>query len=165
MEAAGERGATLGGALTVQAVKGIATFTGLSINMLAEGYTFLATTPGLSSGATLPFNVTDQLVVTTQPPSSLPVGTPFDLVVQVENGDGAVDTSFQSNVTVRDYYGHHVYGATTVQAVNGVASPPPGCTPSPSTPPIPTATSIQTSTALSHSLFPPTPAARRSAAY
>ena len=63
------------------------------------GYTLQATSTGLTAGTSSAFNVTNQLVVTTQPPgSSRPVG--FGLVVKVEDGLGNVVTSFDGNVTV-----------------------------------------------------------------
>ena len=60
--------------------------------------------------------------MTTQPEGSLAVGTAFDVVVDIEDGDGGINTNFDGNVTVRDYYGHQLYGTTTVTAVDGVAS-------------------------------------------
>jgi hypothetical protein len=116
--------ATLGGTLTVAAVNGVATFTGLTINKLGSGYTLQAAATGLNTGATLQFDVADQLVVTTQPPANVDVGAPFEVDVAVEDGDGVVNTSFDGSVTVQDYYGHQIYGKTTVMAVNGMASFP-----------------------------------------
>ena len=64
----------------------------------------------------------DQLVVTTQPPTGMPVGTPFGLVVTAEEGQGNVDSAFNGSVTVYDPYGYALGGTTTVNAVNGVAT-------------------------------------------
>lgn len=50
-------GAVLGGALTVQAVNGVATFNGLTINNVANGYTLVVTAAGQGSAATGGFAV------------------------------------------------------------------------------------------------------------
>ena len=52
-------GATLGGTLTVAASGGIASFSGLTLDKLGSGYTLQATSSGLSSGVSSPFDVTD----------------------------------------------------------------------------------------------------------
>src|SRR5262249_41352084 len=76
-------GATLSGTLTKPAVNGVIPFTGLSLNKPGNGYTLLATSTGLTSSTSSPFNITnDQLVVVTQPPASLTAGTLFGLIVQ-----------------------------------------------------------------------------------
>lgn len=49
---------TLSGTLTVAAVAGVATFTGLSINNVGTGYTLVATSPGLTSATSSAFNIT-----------------------------------------------------------------------------------------------------------
>jgi hypothetical protein len=116
------RSATLGGTLTVQAENGVASFSGLTIDKTGNGYTLQAASTGLSAGITAAFNVTDQLVVTTAPPSTVTAGTPFGLVVTAEDGQGNVDTSFSGSVTVTDAYGYPLGGTRTVNAVNGVAS-------------------------------------------
>jgi hypothetical protein len=63
----------------------------------------------------------DPLVVTSQPPASVAAGVPFGLVVTAENEDGSTDTGFTGNVTVSDPC-QTLGGATTVQAINGVAA-------------------------------------------
>ncbi len=57
-------GSTLGGTLTATAVKGVATFTNLTLNELGTGYTLQATASGLTSTTTSGFNVTGPPVVT-----------------------------------------------------------------------------------------------------
>jgi streptogramin lyase len=59
-------GSTLGGTLTVKAVSGVATFTGLTLNQAGENYTLTATSSGLTSVTTTPFRVFS-------PPSPPPV--------------------------------------------------------------------------------------------
>jgi adhesin/invasin len=49
--------ATLGGTLTVQAVNGVATFSGLMIDELGNGYTLQATATGLTKGTTAAIDV------------------------------------------------------------------------------------------------------------
>jgi hypothetical protein len=51
-------GGTLSGTTTANAVAGCATFTGLSINQAGSGYTLVATSQGLSSVTSAPFNIT-----------------------------------------------------------------------------------------------------------
>jgi hypothetical protein len=62
---------TLNGTLTVDASAGVAIFSGLTIDQVANGYTIQATTTGLSSATTNAFDITpaaaSQLVVTTSP--------------------------------------------------------------------------------------------------
>ena len=89
---------------------------------MASGYTLKASSTGLTAGTTDAFNVADQLVVTTQPPSSITAGTPFGLVVKAEDAQGNVDTSFNGSITVTNAYGYTLGGTLTVKAVNGVAT-------------------------------------------
>ncbi len=59
------------------------------------------------------------LVVTSEPPGSVPAGTPFGLAVTAEDGCGNALTSFNGPVTIDDF---GVIGTPTVHAVNGVAT-------------------------------------------
>jgi hypothetical protein len=119
-------GGTLGGTLTATAVNGVATFSGLTLNRPGTGYVLQATGTGLTAGKSFPFAVTNQLVVTAQPPSSITAGTSFGLTVKAEDGSGAVDTSFSGSVTVSlaGFFGgpNPLSGTLTVAAVNGVAT-------------------------------------------
>ena len=56
-------------------VNGVATFSGLTINKPGSGYTLKATSGGLTAATSAAFDVTDQLVVTTQPPSTVTAGS------------------------------------------------------------------------------------------
>ena len=81
-------GGALGGTTTVTAVQGIATFAGLTISMTSTDYTLQATSTGLTSTTTGPLNVTPpatQLVVTTEPPTSVIAGGDFGLTVSVDD--------------------------------------------------------------------------------
>ena len=66
-------GATLGGTTSVTAVGGVATFTGLTLNLAASGYTLSAFSGNLALGGSTAFTVSPaaatKLVVTTEPPS------------------------------------------------------------------------------------------------
>jgi uncharacterized repeat protein (TIGR03803 family) len=120
-------GANLAGTLTATASDGVASFSGLTIDKPGAGYTLQATTPGLPSMTSFPFNgTTDQLVVTTQPPAGAATGSGFGLVVSVQNSSGAVDASFDGSVALFliSLDGTHatLSGTLTTKAVKGVAS-------------------------------------------
>ena len=120
-------GATLSGTLTVAAVAGVAEFQSLEIDKPASGYTFRATSAGLTGSSFSPFDVTkDQLVVTTQVPTDVTAGSDLGFVVSAEDGSGNVDTSFSGDVTaalVNFGAGSPALGGTlTVTAVKGVAA-------------------------------------------
>lgn len=53
----GANGAVLFGTKTVNAVNGVATWANLSVNLRGSGYTLTATSPGLASAISYPFNV------------------------------------------------------------------------------------------------------------
>ena len=119
---------TLGGTLTVTAVGGVASFTGLTIDTAGTGYTLQVSTAGLPTLSTSPINVTaliaTQLVVTAQPPSSVVAGNGFGLTVSAEDQFGNVDPTFTGNVTVAEMSGpagSTLGGVTSVSAVGGVA--------------------------------------------
>ena len=122
--------ATFGGTLTVSAVNGVASFTGLTINAPGTGYVIQATANGLTTATSSSFDVTtDHLVVTTQPQAAIPVGAGFGLglAVAAENASGVIDTSFTGSVTasLNTAFGNdaaNLGGTLTVTAVNGVAT-------------------------------------------
>ena len=68
-------GATLGGTLTATASNGVATFSGLSLNKAASGYTLGSRPAAFGEGVTSAITVTpaaaSQLVITTEPPASV----------------------------------------------------------------------------------------------
>ena len=122
----GPSGSALGGTLVASAVNGVAEFSGLTLNKPGVAYTLQATANGLTSGVTLPFDVTDdQLVVTSQPPSNVTAGSGFGLVVSAENAAGSVDTSFNGRVAVAVSLASTnsiLVGTMIVTAVDGVAT-------------------------------------------
>ena len=119
---------TLNGTLTINASAGVATFSGLTIDQVANGYTIQATTTGLSSATTNAFDITpastSQLVVTTQPPASTTAGNSFGLTVSVEDNNGNVQTGFTGPVTIAlqsNPDNGTLNGTLTVNASAGVA--------------------------------------------
>ena len=124
-------GSTLGGTLTVTPVSGVATFSGLTLDLVGTGYTLQATTSGLTLIAAVsgPFNVVPaaaaKLVVTTQPPGSVVAGADFGFAVSVEDMYGNLVTSYSGSVTVAlgtNPGGSTLGGTLTVTAVDGVAT-------------------------------------------
>ncbi|MHC5541812.1 carboxypeptidase-like regulatory domain-containing protein, partial [Singulisphaera rosea] len=116
---------TLSGTLTVQAVNGVATFTGLSLNKVAGGYLIQATASGLASAMSSAITVTSvatQLVFTYQP--NVVYGG-FGLAVTALDANGKVDLTYSGPVTLSlaANPGNGMLGGTlTVQAVHGVAN-------------------------------------------
>jgi hypothetical protein len=122
-------GATLGGTLTATAQDGVASFSGLTLDTSANGYTLLVSANGLASATTSPFNVTaaaaTQLVVTTQPSGSVTAGSGFGLVISAEDNAGHVATTFSGSVTVALWNnpGSATLGGTLIAtAQSGVAT-------------------------------------------
>jgi uncharacterized repeat protein (TIGR01451 family) len=120
---------TLGGSLTIAAANGVATFSGLSLDRAAAGYTLRLSSGSLTAATTNPVTVTaapgTQLVVTAEPSGSVRATIPFGLVVQAEDPFGNLDPTFGGgvNVILQANPGHAVLGGTTtVSAVNGVAT-------------------------------------------
>jgi hypothetical protein len=100
---------------------GVATFYDLNFSKAGSGYTLTAAVPGSMAGVSPPFNVADDLVVTSQPPGTVTAGAAFGLVVSAEDTVGHVDTLFSGSVTVSDVEGYSLGGTLTVKAANGVA--------------------------------------------
>jgi hypothetical protein len=96
-------GGQLGGTLTVTAVNGVATFTGLTINLASAGYMLRATSGGLRAATTAPISVAagavPHLAMFT---GSGPVatGSAFEITVDVENSLGVTEPSFIGSVTL-----------------------------------------------------------------
>jgi streptogramin lyase len=127
--AANPGGATLGGTLTVMAHAGVATFSGLTLDQSANGYTLSITGPGLAETTSNPFNVTatapTQLVVTTAPPGMVSANAGFEVFVSAENAANRVVGAFNGSVTVtlgNNPGGSELGGTVSVTARNGVAA-------------------------------------------
>ncbi len=120
--------AKLGGTLTAPVINGEAMFSGLTLNKAGTGYVIQATATGITSASTQPFNVAaaaTQLVVTTEPPVSVAVGTEFTTIVSAEDGNGNVDGSYDQALTLtllNNTEGATLGGTVTQGADNGVAT-------------------------------------------
>ncbi len=128
-------GGTLAGATTRAAVAGAAQFSGtvgLSIDNAGQGYTLVATSPGLTAATSNPFNIAQgtsaQLVFTVQPSTTGP-GAPFTPSIQVtaRTAQGATETGFTGNITMTigpgtGPVGGILAGTTIKAASNGVAT-------------------------------------------
>lgn len=114
--------ANLGGTLTVHSTGTFVDLDNVILDKVGSGYTLQATAPGLAAGTSPAFGVVDQLVVTTQPPSSITAGSSFGLIVKALDGLGNLDTNFNGSVGVDSEEGLPLGGTLTVTAVNGVAT-------------------------------------------
>ena len=126
---------TCTGGLTISAAAGIAAFQGCAISAPGAGYTLVASSPGLSSVTSAPFNVGGSqplsLRFATQPGGAVPsVAFTIQPVIQVLDGGGNVVTSGPASATaVTLALGANPGGAAfgcagglTVAAVAGVAT-------------------------------------------
>ncbi|MEO8584735.1 MAG: Ig-like domain-containing protein [Acidobacteriota bacterium] len=122
-------GGTLSGTLTVAAVGGVATFSGLSIDKAGTGYTLTAASSGLTGATSSSFDVlprpASQLAFGT-PPSNTPMGSAITPAVKVRIlDDGGNLTASTALVTVAigtNPAGGTLSGTLTVAAVAGVAT-------------------------------------------
>ncbi|HEY8206637.1 MAG TPA: hypothetical protein VIG99_04085 [Myxococcaceae bacterium] len=122
-------GGTLGGTTIVAATAGVATFSNLSITTAGIGYTLIATSPGLISATSNPFDITpgpaSQLSFTVQPSNAV-AGAAITPVVQVSILD-AFGNLTASTATVTAAIGTNpgggtLSGTTSQAAVAGVAT-------------------------------------------
>jgi hypothetical protein len=127
-------GGTLSGAATVSAVSGVASFSDLSIDAVAQGYRLQASSAGLTSDISQAFSITagaaTQLVFTVAP-SDRTAGLSIVPAIKVTALDalGNVATTFAGNVSVAITSGTGTVGATlsgttTQTAASGVATFP-----------------------------------------
>ena len=96
-------GGLLNGTLTVTAVNGVATFSGLSIDLAAPYYVLDATAAGLTGAATGYIAVTPAAathLVVPAPSANILTGAPFTLAVSAEDPYGNVASNFHGNVTL-----------------------------------------------------------------
>ncbi len=125
--------ATLGGTTTVNAVDGIAVFTGLTLDKLGSNFSLTASTyslplalGSLKSVTTSAFNVipppASKLVITTAPPTSVTDGQTFGLTVKAEDLLGNVVTTYSGSALVTVSGGSNLFGTQTVTFINGVAT-------------------------------------------
>ena len=122
-------GGTLSGTKTVPAVGGVATFSGLSIDLIGTGYTLTATSTGLTSKTSTTFNITaaaaTKLTFLQQPTSEVhDVALSPAVTVRIEDTFGNV-TASTASVTMAigtNPGGGTLSGTQTVAAVGGVAT-------------------------------------------
>ncbi len=97
-------GASLGGTLSVAASNGVATFSGLTLDTAASGYTLLVTSNNVGEIITSAISVTPaaatQIVVVQQPPASVTAGSSFGLSAAVEDAYGNIETGDSGSITV-----------------------------------------------------------------
>ena len=122
-------GSTLAGTTPVNAVAGVATFSNLSLNKVAAGYTLVASTSGLTSATSTGFNITPgtatKVVIFTQPVSAVSTVTLAGVVAQIQDAAGNVVTGSSANVVIA--FGNNagsgtLSGTLTVPASSGVAT-------------------------------------------
>jgi hypothetical protein len=128
---------TLSGTLTQNAVSGVATFSGISIDKIGTGYTLAASSGTLAGATSNPFNITlgnvNKLAFTTQPIGGAP-NTAFTSqpVVRVQDAGGntiTVNPGMNANITLSIVPGTGTAGAVLTctgsnsrGASNGVAT-------------------------------------------
>ncbi len=118
----------LGGTVTLTAVKGEATFSGLSLTQPGS-YAMSVSSPGLPSVLTSPVAVhpalATQLVVSAQPPASLTAGESFAVTVDAVDASGNIDPTFEGKLSLglgANPAGGVLGGTLTATAANGVAT-------------------------------------------
>jgi hypothetical protein len=122
----GAAGATLGGTTAVNAVSGMASFSGLSIDKIGTGYRLTATAAGPLSVDSSSFNITATGLVFTLQPVTTQAGQPILVRVAAQDASNNIDTTFTGAVTLAIKFGTGAPRATlggtvTVNAVGGVA--------------------------------------------
>jgi uncharacterized repeat protein (TIGR03803 family) len=119
----------LNGNVTVNAVKGVATFTGLSLDTAGQ-YTFFASDGNLNSAISSQFTISQATDTATklafmQPPTNTAIGVAIApaVTVAVEDSSGSVVTTDNSTVTIALASGPGTLGGTlTAVASNGIAT-------------------------------------------
>jgi subtilisin-like proprotein convertase family protein len=127
---AGPTTALMGTTLTVPAVLGVATFSGLSVDEVGPGYTLTASSTGVvgavtSNSFTVIAGPATKLLVTTEPLGTVAAGSPFSFVVTAEDQYGNLATSFVGNETITlnsGPAGAKLTGTSNATASNGVAT-------------------------------------------
>ena len=125
-------GGTLTGGAAVTVVAGIATFSGLSINMSGTGYTLTAnSTPAYAAATSSPFNITPGLPTKlgfVQGPTNTAAGATITpaVTVAVEDANGNIETG-DSGTSISLAFGTNPSGATltggsSVTVLAGVAT-------------------------------------------
>lgn len=125
----GTAGAVLGGTTTVNAVNGIASFPGLTVNKVGVSYRLTATATGLGSTLTAPFNIGPGTVASVAygvaPPATATSLTGFSATVQLLDAGGNLVTTATDTVTLTlgtSPGGATITGTAKAAAVAGVAT-------------------------------------------
>lgn len=120
---------TLSGVFTVAAVAGVATFSGLNLDKVGNGYTLNVTSAGLTNDVTSGIDIVvgpaTQLAVTTQPTTTAAGDAIPDIVVQVQDIFGNLSTSSTNNIAIviqNNPSGGTMSGSAIVTAVGGLAT-------------------------------------------
>ncbi|HEU5086729.1 MAG TPA: hypothetical protein VFT99_04765, partial [Roseiflexaceae bacterium] len=113
------------GALTATAADGQASFSGLHIDRIGQGYTLLASGGGLNGKSAL-FNITASQFRFSPAPGNTRADATFAVTVLATDGYGSIDTTFTSSVTLGLVGGTDGAilsspGSLTIAAVNGQA--------------------------------------------
>ena len=121
-------GATVGGTLFVTASNGVATFSGLTLDTAASGYTPMITSSGVGEAITNVINVSpapaSQVAITQQPQASVTAGSGFGVQAMIADPYGNVDTSATNTVSValaNNPNGATLGGTLSITAIQGVA--------------------------------------------
>jgi subtilase family serine protease len=122
-------GSALAGNLTVLAQRGVANFSGLSLNHVGVGYTLAVSAGGSAYAVTTPINVTPtaatRLVVISQPPPRVGNNQSFGLTVAVEDAFGNLQDTYSGTVMLVRVGGRSasvLNGTLTVDVAGGVAT-------------------------------------------
>ena len=127
----GPNGGSLGGTTTATASKGVATFTGLTLNKVGGYQLEVTSSSGLPSPTPIAITVTvaaTQWVITAQPPSSVTAGQEFGFTVAAEDVNGNVVTTYNGQITAALFGGvgpdatNSLGGRVAVTAVGGIAT-------------------------------------------
>lgn len=131
-------GGTLGGATSIAAVNGVATFATLTIDKPGAGYTLVPSAVGMAGpfAASTPFNVTSKPAThfSVSAPASAPAGAPFNVTVTALDAANQIVTGYAgtAHFTSSDPQavlpGNHTFvpsdnGATTFSATLKTAGP------------------------------------------
>jgi hypothetical protein len=123
----GTAGATLGGLTTVNALNGVSTFAGLTVDKSGTQYVLTASSDGFADTTTNAFNVAagtaSKLIVVTPPADGLVAGAPFGLAVAAADAQGNLVSTFAGNITLTltNANGATFGGTHTATASGGVA--------------------------------------------
>jgi hypothetical protein len=124
----GPAGASLVGQTTLDASRGVAAFSGLTLDRAAGVYVLKVDAEGVGSVSTNPFQVVaaapSRLVVVDQPPSQVTAGQSFGLTMAAEDPYGNIASGYHGTVIATlatDPAGGSLFGEVVANAVDGTA--------------------------------------------